>query len=238
VAAAAASPSTGALKDPSSYKDIMGYCSPNWISDYVFKGILTHRLATPQTVAPGPIPEQPCLVISAVETERGFELGPVLEVPTVPTTSSPLEGFRLEGIDAKGGGLFSIPVEAAPVGCGPFAGRRHIVAALPVTPELAGRLARLRLVEGGAERAVREAAPAVPAFRVVEAPKARRVGGGIELTWDATAHPAAWVRDPATGEIRATLTGGRALLPEVESHWELRLSDGLRTTTQAVPQPQ
>jgi hypothetical protein len=28
---------TGSLKSPSTYKDIMGYCEPNWISDYVYE---------------------------------------------------------------------------------------------------------------------------------------------------------------------------------------------------------
>jgi hypothetical protein len=31
----------GALKDPAQYKDIMGYCSPNWISDYHYAKIFT-----------------------------------------------------------------------------------------------------------------------------------------------------------------------------------------------------
>jgi hypothetical protein len=36
------------LKDPNSNTDIMGYCKPNWISDYTFDGLLTRSLAVNQ----------------------------------------------------------------------------------------------------------------------------------------------------------------------------------------------
>jgi hypothetical protein len=35
----------GALKEPNTNTDIMGYCKPNWISDYTFDGLLTRSLA-------------------------------------------------------------------------------------------------------------------------------------------------------------------------------------------------
>lgn len=37
-----------ALKEPTSNTDIMGYCKPNWISDYTFDGLLTRSLAVNQ----------------------------------------------------------------------------------------------------------------------------------------------------------------------------------------------
>jgi hypothetical protein len=36
---------SGALKEPFGNTDIMGYCKPNWISDYTFDGLLTRSLA-------------------------------------------------------------------------------------------------------------------------------------------------------------------------------------------------
>jgi hypothetical protein len=38
----------GALKEPNTNTDIMGYCKPNWISDYTFDGLLTRSLAVNQ----------------------------------------------------------------------------------------------------------------------------------------------------------------------------------------------
>lgn len=227
---------TAQLKSPMVYKDIMGYCSPNWISDYVFKRILAHREATPQPLPAGPFLEEPCLVVMALETGQSFELGPVLEVPTRPTKASGLAGFRIRAQDATGGLLFDHPVDVVELGCGPFAGRRAIVAALPARDGLSGRLHRLALSEGGAERSILAAPALQAARRAVAAPQARRVAGGrFELTWDAQAFPAAWVRDPATGEILATLQGGRSVLPFLDPRWELRLSDGLKTQVQALP---
>jgi hypothetical protein len=38
----------GALKEPNANTDIMGYCKPNWISDYTFDGLLTRSVAVNQ----------------------------------------------------------------------------------------------------------------------------------------------------------------------------------------------
>lgn len=38
----------GALKEPFANTDIMGYCKPNWISDYTFDGLLTRSIAVNQ----------------------------------------------------------------------------------------------------------------------------------------------------------------------------------------------
>ena len=36
----------GGVVDPSEYKDLMGYCSPRWVSDYHFKRAMDFRLFT------------------------------------------------------------------------------------------------------------------------------------------------------------------------------------------------
>lgn len=38
------------LKDPAQYKDLMGYCGPNWVSDYNYKA-MSNEIATTNTVA-------------------------------------------------------------------------------------------------------------------------------------------------------------------------------------------
>lgn len=227
---------TGSLRDPMVYKDIMGYCDPNWVSDYVFMRILDHREATPQPLAPGPHAEEPCLVITAQETDQGFVLGPVLEVPTRPAIGAGTHGFRIKGYDAKDAAILDLPVDVVELGCGPFAGRRAVVAALPCGNGLGERLQRLALVEGGTERAALQVPSQDGFLRKAAGIRARRAAGGrMELTWDAQAFPAAWIRDPLTGEILATLQGGRAILPVVDPRSELRLSDGLRTRVEALP---
>lgn len=40
-------PVGGVLKDPALFKDLMGYCEPNWVSDYTYEGVF-HRVAAVQ----------------------------------------------------------------------------------------------------------------------------------------------------------------------------------------------
>lgn len=40
---------TGALQNPSSVKDVMGYCSPTWVSDYTYDALATRCLAVNQS---------------------------------------------------------------------------------------------------------------------------------------------------------------------------------------------
>lgn len=49
----------GALKEPFANTDIMGYCKPNWVSDYTFDGLLTRSIAVNQLGMAGMGDEQP-----------------------------------------------------------------------------------------------------------------------------------------------------------------------------------
>ena len=59
----------------------------------------------------------------------------------------------------------------------------------------------------------------------------------LQLTWDATVHPAAMVRDADTGEVIAILAGGRQTLPATGKRFDLILSDGVASRTNRLELP-
>jgi len=83
------------------YKDLMGYCSPDWVSDYHFVKAMNHRLAVEDApAAPGP-PEKTLMLWGsasrgAVFLEPAFLIEAVADVPA--------EGgpYRLEGFGPAG----------------------------------------------------------------------------------------------------------------------------------------
>jgi hypothetical protein len=97
----------GSLRDPDHYKDLMGYCSPRWISDYHFKKALDFRLqADPSSSVAGPQQQVLLLWGSAGRGSMLLEPAFVLEAPPkLPTQDGP---YRLDGLDRDGGVLFSL----------------------------------------------------------------------------------------------------------------------------------
>ncbi|NNM05743.1 MAG: hypothetical protein HKO65_11705 [Gemmatimonadetes bacterium] len=97
----------GLLRDPDQFKDLMGYCSPRWISDYHFKKAMGFRLGLDPSQEPPGQPQQVLLLWgSAGDGEILLEPSFVLNAPpTLPTEDGP---YRLEGRDREGGVLFSL----------------------------------------------------------------------------------------------------------------------------------
>ncbi len=74
------------LKDPNAYRDLMGYCSPLWISDYTYEGAQGFLEANPpqaQSVAPLPLGEE-VLLFTALVVDGKVELRPPLQGPFRP----------------------------------------------------------------------------------------------------------------------------------------------------------
>lgn len=120
----------GSLKDPDHYKDLMGYCTPKWISDYHFKKAMDFRLETETTPAEvGPRQSVLLLWGSAGEGEMILEPSFVLDAPAfLPTGEGP---YGLEGRDSEGRVLFSLSFAPQEVEWG----GGHFAFALPLGPE-------------------------------------------------------------------------------------------------------
>ena len=221
------------LKSPSTYKDLMGYCSPNWVSDHVYKGVMAHMESTPQPAAPGYTATQPCLLVTAVQDGGGYRFEATFVLETLPTREA-VDGMELEALNSGGKRLFTRRLPVSRIGCGPQEGVATIVAAIPLDGIHPSDLQTLRLVQNGIPMALldRRASARV----IARAPSARRIEGGLELNWDAGAYPSALVRDSVTGEILATLKGGTARMPLPGPYAELLLSDGLHSFRQPMPE--
>jgi hypothetical protein len=132
----------GGLVDPEQFKDLMGYCNPDWVSDYHFDKALTHRLLTESPGAPeAPAPRQEVLLLwgAAGSVEMLVEPAFVVDAPVkLPSEPGP---YRIEGLDTNGARLFDLSFSPDPV---EFGGA-HFVFAIPYDPSWDSALEEIRL---------------------------------------------------------------------------------------------
>ncbi|MFZ1376300.1 MAG: IPT/TIG domain-containing protein [Geothrix sp.] len=231
-----------ALHSPFIDKDIMGYCSPNWVSDYVYKQILDFRGGTGGFLTGGAedaprskvqIPVRECLLVRGILHADGrVELLPAFRATTRPSELASGTDYFLKGLDPTGATLFTLSLDWVEVGCSPKDQERHFVMALPLDAAVLDGLAGLQVVKTGQTlvslRSVTASARAV----VAAMPEAQRLSADkLQLTWDATIHPAAMVRDADTGEVIAILSGGRRTITATGKRFDLVLSDGVASRT-------
>ncbi len=130
---------------PPSHKDLMAYCSPQWISDYHFTKALLYRLD--RQAAAGAADRRAGTVQSLLLWGGLDEAGaPVLEpafLVDAPPMLPPVRGaYKITGENAGGEVLFSLGFDMPGVSHG---GAPSFAFALPVRPEWAGRLERITL---------------------------------------------------------------------------------------------
>ncbi len=222
-----------ALRSPNVYKDLMGYCGPDWISDYHYNAIMSAVQASPTPPAAALAgPEDGLLVWGRVD-QHGVVLEPAFQVRAparLPEESGP---YRIRALDPTGSGIFDLSFAGAelPEEAGPG---RHFAFVVPVSM-LGGRtLASLRLDAAGVTVG-RDAPPALaPGAAAPDAAAQLLAGGEVEITWDGDRYPMAMVRNPDTGEIISFARGGSVRMPGMGSTVEVVLSDGVASRSQAV----
>lgn len=226
-----------ALHSPFTDKDIMGYCTPNWVSDYVYKQILDFRNGTggflagsaeDAPAAKGQSPARDCLLVRGIlHDDGGVELLPAFRTVTRPFEQAGPGDHVLRGLDPKGATLFTQALEWVEVGCSPKGQERHFVMALPLDAAVLDALAGLQVVKG--DKTLASLRSMTASARVVTAtPEAQRLSADkLQLTWDAGIHPAALVRDADTSEVLAILSGGRQTITATGKRFDLVLSDGV-----------
>ena len=151
----------GKLVDPAQYKDFMGYCRSNWVSDYHFNRAMGHRLgeASRSRRDTEAMPEKTLLLWGGVQDGRPM-LEPAFLVdakPSLPEVNGP---YRLEGIASDGRRAFQFSFEMGMVdhGDGRFG---QFVFSVPYDPARDGLLERVVLSGPGGEAAM-EASGASP----------------------------------------------------------------------------
>ncbi|MBI1754448.1 MAG: hypothetical protein HY014_02285 [Acidobacteria bacterium] len=234
-----------ALHSPSVDKDIMGYCTPNWVSDYVYKKILDFRGATGgflnAAAEDAPLPKaqaepKECLIVRGIVHGDGrVEFLPAFRTRALPSSVPETGAYTLQCLDQKGKPVFSGALELVELGCGASAGERHFVMALPLGTAVLDAVAGLEVIKEGLVKA-RLRSTTVPtdgtARIVTSTPEARRIASDqMQINWDAAVHPTAMVRDADTGEVIAFVSGGRQTIPATGRRFDVVLSDGVTGPT-------
>ncbi len=224
-------------KDKTSNKDVMSYCSPQWISDYTYKKILTYRQSNPtfqaeqmQSFAP-----ESCLLVrglrrhGAISLEASF----LVETTPAPPTAGP---YRVEGVDAAGHVAWSQPFDLRAMSHPTDESSAGFCFAVPMTNALLDQIVALRVVRGGQEMARRQPAKGTQLFRLMPTSALiTRAGGDIEITWDASAAPMLMVRDLERNECIGFARGGTTRISSSSGRLELRYSDGVHTRVELWP---
>ena len=168
------------LVNPGTYKDLMGYCGPDWVSDYHFSRATDHRLdgdggvdLEGGSIPPGGADRGEMLVVWGSVGAGRMSLDPafVVEGPqALPEAGGP---YRVDGLGVDGQTEFSLSFTPTPLEFGGSA----FVFLVPYEPEWADNLDRLVLTGPEGEHALTR-------------------DGGSEM---------AVLTDPSTGRIRAMI---------------------------------
>ncbi len=232
------------VKAPSTNYDFMGYCSPDWVSDYTWDKMITYRQSNPNygpPVGPSSTAVSGLLVWGRL-THAGVVLEPAFRVapPSIPPTGS--GRYRVEGLAASGAVLFSYPVEPVP---SMTAGlqtdhEEHFATVLPLSQADDATLARVRLVTpaGSVERLSLQAVqqPGRQLFlRDPAASTTKPNAAQAIVRWDGGTYPMALVRDASTGEILSFARGGAATIWTTGRSFDVTFSDGVRSVARRLP---
>ena len=211
------------LKDPAVYKDLMGYCSPDWISDYNYLAVLGSRAGSPDLM---PAPPQDGLLVWGRIHGGQVMLEPAVSVRAPPSLPARPGPHHLEGVDAGGGRLFSLSFEGELVADGGGGEERQFAFVLPLTAGERARLSSLRLTANGLTGVRTMPATIRTGLRSAPAVSIRRSGGFSLVRWD-PAYPIAVVRDAGTGMILSFARGGTARILSGSAGVTVAPSDGV-----------
>jgi hypothetical protein len=233
---------SGNLKYKLTYKDIMSYCNPQWISDYTYLGELNFRASSPLGVVVSDVvnastPKEGLLIWGRIDDGK-VTLEPAFRTPY--RGALPVAGpYTFEARDTTGRVLTSLPFDAAEVADLPEGSVRLFSFVVPLSPDALDTVASLRIAKQDGTELTHQVSRA--ALDIVNAPGAV-VSDAVEMldlpdrsvqfTWDAARYPVILVRDAKTGEVRGFLRGGQAEIQDAPSDIEVQASDGVRSHPQ------
>jgi len=229
---------SGNLK-PTTDSDIMGYCSNQWISDYVYKSVLGFRAA--QGTSFDVVQDVASNSANTNATKMGLlvwgriEGGRMILEPAfrVSATGEPIEAgpYTWEGKDAHGRVIARVPFQMYEVADIPNGEPKHFAFVVPVDAAAMDALDTVHVIKGESELAsqkakgVAQTRAAMNIFRLSDL-----AGRRAEIHWDAMAHPMVMLRDTKTGEVRGFLRGGDATIEDAPDGMEIQLSDGVKSS--------
>ncbi len=233
------------VKLPSSNYDLMGYCSPAWISDYNWQGMLNFRAASP-TGAP-PVSGSPTVVGASAGlliwgrmTPRGAILEPTFRLEAPARMPRQAGVNRVEGLAADGSVLFSYPVDVAEVPDLPRGPEQHFAIVVPVNRPIEQRLVGIRLRGPSLDVSrispvVSAAPPITPTLPGPDEITATPAGPGrVRIAWDSARYPMVMIRDPGTRDVLSFARGGTAIVHTALRMVQVTASDGVLSKSFSV----
>ena len=221
---------TGELVDSETY-DVMGYCDPQWVSDYTYTGVMDWRATGGAAVTGAGAPVDGLLVWGRI-VDGNVVLEPAFQVQA---PASPSAGdWLLEVTDESGALLGQHRFAAATVADVPSPASTFAFV-VPMDQARRDRIAGIR-VRGPGGQAELRATPVPPGAAVVApVPAAERAAGRVRVRWNAARFGAALVRDATTGDVLSIGRGGETLVAAPRGDLDVTLSDGVRNSRQRVP---
>ena len=221
----------------SSTADLMGYCAPDWVSDYTYKGIMTFREAHPMVAsAMSTRAPEPGVLVWGHVSANGIVLEPAFDVVAPARLPTGSGSNRIEGIADDGSLLFSFAFDGEAVDHG-RPQDRHFAFVVPQSALQGRALATLRLAANGRSAELRSTPASAGSLSAQgsQSPLVRRSGANAAtLTWSDPAVRGVLVRDARTGDILAIARGGTAKLESSSPDVELVVSDGVRSRARRV----
>jgi hypothetical protein len=221
----------------SSAPDVMGYCDPNWISDYTFNAIMNYRgFSASALMASGLVGEQPALLVwGRVSASGDLVLEPAMRLTTAPSLPTASGSYEVTGYDDAGTALFTLDFEPTRTSKDGTGGGAHFAFAVPVADATYQRLARLEFSGNGRRVELvsrQQAAAAEAAARGLEI--AAEASARARLRWNAAAFPMVMLRDPDSGEVLSFARNGDLSVVTSRPEVDVVLSDGVRSASARV----
>jgi len=225
--------SSNNLKGSSAYVDIMSYCSPVWISDYTYVGVLNWRSTSPIGIIVNGADVAPpsgdgLLIWGRIENEK-VTLEPSFRIPANRSLATP-GPYTWEARDSAGRVLASVSFDAAEVADVPDNRTVHMFSfVVPVKPEILAAVQTMHVKSGNQELAQRSVptAPAADfqsAIRMQDLPDSQ-----LQIVWDADRYPVLMLRDAQTGEVRGFVRGGNAQIQAAPKELIVHSPDDVRS---------
>ena len=106
--------SKGTVLNPSTTKDLMSYCEPQWVSDYTYTA-LYNVLSKKTTAATSAAPGASLLVRGGIGSDGTASLAPAYGITGVPDAAPSSSDYRVEFLDAVGNVVASQPVAVSEI---------------------------------------------------------------------------------------------------------------------------
>jgi hypothetical protein len=210
-----------ALRSPDAYVDLMSYCSPTWVSDYTYEGVMDYRRTASYTVETSSAPQR-LLVVSGSVGPDGLDLEPLLTLTGRPANVA--EGpYTLIVWASDDRRVLEVPFDTRRVSVHPY-DAFHL--SLPLPDDVVS-ISRVRIERDGSVLVDRSARRVKTA---AEPPVVRRLpGGALAVEWDAAAYRSAVVRDGVDGPLLGRDSTGRLVVRPSGATVEVLLGDGVAT---------